>query len=463
MSVAVWIFILPSTKKIVNNKSTISGSTNKQQNADVKNESSDQNKIIQQPKNLEKAHAVSESTLDLSKLFVSSSNENQVFKVQAGNIATVTGRQGVRLVINPFDLVTSDGKPVNGDITVTLREYTDKIAMLEANVQTVSDGKLLESGGAYYIELMSNNSVLQLMEGRSMEAYFPAINQPGMELFSGSRNQQGDMNWIRLFENSAGLIDQAEIVPPQRKFYSSPDWKFRTFQILITSSEMNFYAEGTRGIKITSWQYEMNDQVRKIIKDQISRAKFSPRSYWNFGNMAGYYFFTDNCEIMLEADAYKKGIAPISSEELCMLKEKVDCYFEERNQKIASSSSLVSEAGLPRLGWINCDRFYTDTSVKKDLLVTLDYPEKTSGSSTAVFMVFKNINSVIDGFSISNSSYSFTKIPSNQEVCIIALSRSGKKILAGKSSNFKLADLEKCQIKLNEINEKQLAPLINSL
>jgi len=66
-------------------------------------------------------------------------------------------------------------------------------------------------------------------------------------------------------------------------------------------------------------------------------------------------------------------------------------------------------------------------------------------------------------FFSSNSSYSFTKIPSNEEICIIALSRSGKKILAGKSSKFKLADVEKCQIKLNEINEEQLAPLINSL
>ena len=95
----------------------------------------------------------------------------QQFKISSGRPSSIRGKKGTVLMIDPADLVTEDGKPLSKEINVALKELSNQAEMAMNGSQTVADGKLLVSGGAYYIGLSSAGSKLKLKPGKSM--HFP--------------------------------------------------------------------------------------------------------------------------------------------------------------------------------------------------------------------------------------------------------------------------------------------------
>ena len=62
-----------------------------------------------------------------------------------------------------------------------------------ANAQTVSDGKLLESGGAYYINLSCGKERLRIKKNKSIKIEFPKISDKDMSLFDGKVDSLGNI------------------------------------------------------------------------------------------------------------------------------------------------------------------------------------------------------------------------------------------------------------------------------
>lgn len=119
----------------------------------------------------------------------------QVFKVAASKPSIITGRKGTKIRINPADLVTESGKPLGQTINVELKELTNQGQLLRTNAQTVSDGKLLVSGGAYFINLTSDGEQLKLQAGKNLAVRFPKLSDKEMALFYGQKNDLGQLNW----------------------------------------------------------------------------------------------------------------------------------------------------------------------------------------------------------------------------------------------------------------------------
>jgi len=86
----------------------------------------------------------------------------QKFTVSGRKKSQVTGKHGTCLHINPNTLQTSDGQPAGDKIEVELKELTETRELLRSSVQTVCDGRLLVSGGAYYVNMTSDGKQLQL-------------------------------------------------------------------------------------------------------------------------------------------------------------------------------------------------------------------------------------------------------------------------------------------------------------
>lgn len=120
---------------------------------------------------------------------------SQIFKVSADKPSVVTGRKGTKISINPNDLVTESGKPLGENIDVELKELTNQGELLRANTQTISDGKLIVSGGAYFVGLTSNSEQLKLKDGRTLSVQFPKLTEKEMALFYGQRNDLEQINW----------------------------------------------------------------------------------------------------------------------------------------------------------------------------------------------------------------------------------------------------------------------------
>ncbi len=72
----------------------------------------------------------------------------------------------------------------------SLIECTQKSELLGAGLQTVSDGKLLESGGSYYIDMQAGQQ-LAIKEGKTVEGRFPSEGQREHELFMVPKTSVG--------------------------------------------------------------------------------------------------------------------------------------------------------------------------------------------------------------------------------------------------------------------------------
>jgi hypothetical protein len=140
---------------------------------------------------------------------------SQIFKITADKPTQVKGKQGTIISINPTDLVTENRQPVGKNIEVELKELTNQEQLLRTNAQTTSNGQLLVSGGAYFINMTSDGQQLKLIEGKSLSVEFPKIATNEMSLFYGQRDTLGQLNWQQAeqrFENKpnpASAPDQA--------------------------------------------------------------------------------------------------------------------------------------------------------------------------------------------------------------------------------------------------------------
>ncbi len=153
----------------------------------------------------------------------------QQFKIQANTFQKLQSKGGVVLHINPDDLICTDRSALDKELIVEIIELTNQKELLKANAQTVSDGRLLESGGAYHISITSNNKQVQLKQGRTMTIDFPKIKDVAMELFYGERDSLSIVNW-----KPAG---QSFIVRTEEKIKQEP------IEIYETTEEMPLIEE----------------------------------------------------------------------------------------------------------------------------------------------------------------------------------------------------------------------------
>jgi hypothetical protein len=400
------------------------------------------------------------------KQFMASLNEKkQVFTVGPGKITTIKAEKGTELKINSSDLVTADGKTVTSDISVVIKEYSSKLDMLKANSQTTSNGNLLVSGGTYYIEMTSNGEPLRLKEGKMLEANFPGMKEPGMELFYGIRDKNDAMNWVK--PATAKLAEVNEKAPLIKTEFIKESGMRKSVRLVIKRNELQYFVIVSLTNTSINWKkFDISPTAREWLKEEIKNAKLSYDFYVGCERIYDFKFFSTKCEIYLDGDVLENGSANLDMDEFKALRNQIDSSYYARGIRLRQqrfANELVANSGLKRFGWINCDRFYGDSSIKKDFMVTLKYPTELTATTASVFMVFKNINSLMTGSYESPSVYSFSNVPSQTEVALVAITKVNGKIIVGKTSYLKMNELSNYEIRLKEISQKELDPFINSL
>lgn len=90
-----------------------------------------------------------------------------------------------------------DGKPLTGNVQVELIEIYKPGDMILYNKQTVSGGRILESGGQVYINVTSDGKPVNISRfSRTYSVFFPGKNRGLMDIFYGDETPTNGMNWI---------------------------------------------------------------------------------------------------------------------------------------------------------------------------------------------------------------------------------------------------------------------------
>lgn len=121
----------------------------------------------------------------------------QIFSSSATSARILTTASGSKLHLPANGFVTQDGKPVAGDVTISIKEIHTPGEMILNNMPTTSGGRLLESGGEYEIKVSQNNQLLKLSPGNFIRIDIPSAGKDmqGMQVFNGIPDPDGNIDW----------------------------------------------------------------------------------------------------------------------------------------------------------------------------------------------------------------------------------------------------------------------------
>lgn len=158
-----------------------------------KKEEKTEQKNIQEEKQI--VENTSQSIEKLQALLSRFEDQSQFFDISSSKPSLVKGKKGTIIHIDLKNLELENGQAIGNNLKVELKELTNQNDLLKNNTQTISDGKLLVSGGSYFIAITSNGEKVNLKKGKTLEVEFPKITNRNMELFYGERDSLNQMNW----------------------------------------------------------------------------------------------------------------------------------------------------------------------------------------------------------------------------------------------------------------------------
>jgi hypothetical protein len=118
-------------------------------------------------------------------------------------------------------LKREDGSAITGPVELTVKELVTPHQMIASDCPTVSDGRLLETAGSYFIGASGNGNKLRLKQGKKMRIEFPKRGD-NMELFYGQRMADGSMNWQPVQKKLTGTTTAREDWEKRNKVTAEP-------------------------------------------------------------------------------------------------------------------------------------------------------------------------------------------------------------------------------------------------
>ncbi|MCW5924692.1 MAG: OmpA family protein [Saprospiraceae bacterium] len=121
----------------------------------------------------------------------------QLLRILPDREQQITAAKGTIIKIPPQAFVFEDGTAPTGPVELMVREAFSPSDFVLQNLTTLSDGRILQTGGMVYIGAQADGKPLRLAEGASLTVALPTRRaDPNMELFYGETNPDNSINWL---------------------------------------------------------------------------------------------------------------------------------------------------------------------------------------------------------------------------------------------------------------------------
>ncbi|MBP6640047.1 MAG: hypothetical protein KA293_07100, partial [Bacteroidia bacterium] len=116
---------------------------------------------------------------------------------------------------------------------------------------------------------------------------------------------------------------------------------------------------------------------------------------------------------------------------------------------------------VTELGWINCDKFYNEKSERVNVMASVS--NKNLEGKAKAFLVFEDMNSVIEGQMTANGQYTFANIPTGMKAKVVAIGYSIGDGAYMNTVNVTTKAGSVANMNLNKISEEELKTAMASL
>lgn len=358
---------------------------------------------------------------------------NQRFSLPHTGISHVMGKKGFKIEVDPTKLMRIDNKPIDAPIEVSIIEVTDDRDFVAYNATTESNGRLLISGGSYYVNMVSNGCPLKIRNGYALQASFPTTNENGMKLFYGDRTTTGTLNWNetqtffkREVPESISFIDgpvdypQLKLIPDSIErfvFDSLSQQVYYMSKMLILSQIMDTFSLKKVPVKldtfymgVTGWEIFRMGDTNTLIKKG--------------GKKFGQYWTMPHYKIVRTEEARRLEKLKKQNDSL---RRAYEITLAERQKSTVAGQICAYYQTVPiaQLGWLNVDKIYPE---RERADVPIDIPITLKSNRIEYFIVFKTFKGMISG-SLLPGNPVLPKLPVGESVQLIAFAKKNNQVL----------------------------------
>lgn len=335
-------------------------------------------------------------------------------------------------------------------VTFRAKEVYNYSDMIMENLSTMSDGKLLETGGMVYTEAEDKNgTALELNSGKELTIYLPTDNpRDDMSLFYGQRDPHSDdMNWA-LGPRGAQRL-------PWENFATCRDWTPNTINCdkcsILFCRLFGRFDETMKGT-VNKGQRAENKSFRQCQR-RLRKNQFT-------GISSPVQNYCDSLYAAIGAAdpaAFRDSMIAIQERNRIAQQKATEMAIEEGNSNATNLSYYV--ANVAQLGWMNCDAFSNlSASQKINMVIPLRKNKETDCK-----LIFRDRRSLM----LPNNSegrYTFSKIGEDLPVWVLALKYHDGKIFlslkpqktakTGEAVDFKEVSLTELKQELARLDGK---------
>jgi len=376
----------------------------------------------------------------IQSFFAQIEKQGQSFVINNKRDTVIQGNEGTAILI-PALAFGGDNS-----VTINMKEYYSYKDIITNRLTTVSNDKLLVTGGMLHLTASINGKEVDIQPGKSIRWFVPDTTNEikQMQLFNGIVN---NASLRRLTEDSdTAVVDYSDNINwiSQSRYFSSNylETRYKVLNLSNQPYKTRTTSKGLVGKFLISDKAKLSDdELKNQLKEKYGyykvkikghvldfsrrkrittrQGKFSIYFNYNIGDSAWLTQSIVNLYNLKPTDTITytvRGIGYTSGRYIHSGTMVLDL------NKLTNRFSV----DISSLGWINCDRFYDDYRPKIDYIVNLG--DKASNYYT--LLVFDNIKSMMSGF-VSGNKVAFRNVPEGESAKIVSISiKDGKPVAA---------------------------------
>jgi hypothetical protein len=121
---------------------------------------------------------------------------SQFFTIDPKKDTILETEQGIIFQVKAGTFLNKFGEVPHGPIEFEVKEAMIAADIIKGGLSTTSNGKLLETGGMFYVNARDGKEVLDIDKSKPINVHVPNSGEKKMSLFDGERSESGNINWI---------------------------------------------------------------------------------------------------------------------------------------------------------------------------------------------------------------------------------------------------------------------------
>ncbi len=330
--------------------------------------------------------------------------ETTRFSIYVDQDTTLVCPKGTVLRIYENTFVDASGNKATGQVNIEVKEVLTNEDIVLANLHTVSNGQILESGGMVYINATADNNQLEIADGQSIGIIIQQNKRlENMQVFSGVIDTvTGQVNWIE----------------PKQVLNND---------FVVESDSINGDLDDTLIDEEGIWADTIGIDIAIGVNQNLS----------------------------------PEELAKIKEEQDRFWKE----WNSQVRNTFVEDPALCYAFRMAKLGWANIDRLHDDPRSKEiDFITKID--NQSDFGTIYISMIFEYRSMYLPGYKTKDETFSFThgdfektKLPVGETAIIIATAYKDNVPFIG-IKDCKIEDNKTVEFTLKETTKEKMTELI---